>query len=139
MKSPAPCPDAIDANPRASPPIGFLFIAINNTAPNGNNNTYPKLLSQLVKIHSNEYINTTTNFGTFFVILLHKVFKKPDFNAIAKPIDAISKLPNGSKLIKLLYAEDIINFNPSKLNNELIAIVFDSTSPAIVVNLSYVT
>ena len=46
-------------------------------------------------------MNIIKNFGNFLLILLHKVFKKPDLSAIPKAIDAINIEPNGTKLIKL--------------------------------------
>ena len=40
-------------------------------------------------------MNTTTNFGVFFVILLHSDFKNPDFNAIPNEMAAIRSEPKG--------------------------------------------
>ena len=72
-----------------------------NTAPNGNNITYPILPSMLDTTHNKAYINIIINFGTFLFILENNVFKKPDFKAIPKAMAAIKSEPKGTKLIKL--------------------------------------
>ena len=131
-----PCPADVIANPRAKPPIGFLFIAINKTAPIGSKITYPKLLSILNNTQNKAYKNTNTNFGTLLVKFLHNTLIKPEFNAIPKAIVAIKNIPSGINSFKLEYADVSRNLRPSKLSKELTAIVVVDTSPEIVVNLS---